>query len=95
MPLIFEIFDKTRRKLRLTMERWKHIAQEHPNIENIDEIKEALISPTRIKPSHYDSEEVSYYYRYNKEKRRYLMIAVKYLNGDGFIITAYYTRNIK
>ncbi len=89
------MIDKSKRIIRLTQERWKHIAKEHPEIRDFEEIKNALIFPFRIKPSKFDPEQVHYYYKFNKEKKRYLMIAVKYLNGEGFIITAYYMRRIK
>ena len=36
--MIFEIIDKTGRKIKLTKEQWKHIKREHPEIEE-DEIK--------------------------------------------------------
>ena len=95
MPSIFEITDKSKRKVRLTTERWKHIQAEHPQIKNMEELKTALTDPLKITPSKHDPEQVSYYYHYNKPLKRYLFVAVKYLNGDGFIITAYYMRKIQ
>ena len=95
MPNIFDITDKSGRKIRLTDEAWKHISKEHPDLGSLEEIKEALINPLIIKQSKYDPETVRWYYRYNKEKRRYLFVAVKYLNREGFVITAYFMRNIK
>ncbi len=95
MMLIFEVNDRTGRIIRLTIESWRHIAQEHPAVQNIEEIKDALINPTAIKPSKYNPQNVRYYYRFNKEKGKYLFVAVRYLNGDGFIVTAYYMRNIQ
>ena len=92
---IFEIVDKTKRKIRLTKEQWKHIVHEHPTINNVEEIKLTLIEPLKIRPSKHNPEQVSWYYRFNKEKKRYMLVAVRYLNGDGFIITTYYMRNIK
>ncbi len=92
--MIFEIKDKTKRTIRLTLERWKHIQQEHPEINNIELLKETLSKPLIIKPSKYDPDHVCYYYSYDKQQKRYLMIAVKYLNGDGFIITTYYLRKL-
>ena len=42
-------------------------------------------------------ENVKYYYKYFKEREsaKYLLVIVKYLNDHGFIITAYFVRNIK
>tara|TARA_Y100000310_G_scaffold331372_1_gene404806 strand:- start:101 stop:385 length:285 start_codon:yes stop_codon:yes gene_type:complete len=94
MSNIFSIKDKTGRTIRLTDERWKHIAREHSQITNHEELKETLENPVIIRKSKYDS-KVAWYYRSNKKKKLYLMVSVKYLNGEGFIITAFYTRKIK
>ncbi|MAE13349.1 hypothetical protein CMO92_02180 [Candidatus Woesearchaeota archaeon] len=95
MSVLFEIRDKTGRNIRLTKERWKHIVEEHPNITNSDLIERALVCPDKISPSRYQPESVQYYYLYIKRFKRYLMVGVKYLNGEGFIITAYYLRKIR
>jgi len=92
--MIFEITDKSRRKIRLPQERWNHIQREHIRVTDLDELKKTLTTPLKITSSKYD-ENVCYYYRFNKVIKRYLMVAVKYLNGHGFVITSYYLRNIK
>ena len=90
--MIFEIKDRSQRMLRLTKERWKHIAQEHSEI-NVEWLKETLVDPLVIIPSVHDM-RTKWYYRLYKERKRYLLVAVKYLNGHGFIITAYFTKRI-
>lgn len=95
MVNIFEVIDKSGRKIRLPQERWKHIQAEHLRIKDPEELKQTLINPLKITSSKYDPENVCYYYRYNKNIKRYLFIAVKYLNGDGFVITSYYMRKIQ
>jgi len=95
MTSIFEIRDKTKRKIRLSEERWKHITAEHPNVTHIEDIQQTIINPIKITPSKYNPENVCYYYRYDKMLRKYLMVAVRYLNGEGYIITAYHMQNIK
>ncbi len=76
----------------------KHISKEHPAVANkIEEIKETLRSPISIRKSDYD-EEKRFYYRYYKNiklKEKYLIVIVKYLNGEGFIITSFYIDKIK
>ena len=68
---------------------------EHNYLSNkLEDIKENLIKPTAIITSKY-SMNVKYYYRWIKERSEYLMVAVKYLNGFGFIITSYYLKNLK
>lgn len=93
--IILEVQDKTGRLVYLPQKQWKHIREDHPDVQDINEIEDTLKNPLVMKESKYDPENVRYYYKYNKEKKRYLMVAVKYLNGKGFIITAYYTRNLQ
>ncbi|MEX0920984.1 MAG: PBECR2 nuclease fold domain-containing protein [Candidatus Pacearchaeota archaeon] len=93
---IFKITDKTGRKIRLTNKQWKHI-QEHPHMhESLEKIKEVIKNPLTIRKGEFDN-KVNYFYKEYKEmspKERYLFISVKYLNGDGFVITAFYTNKI-
>ena len=67
---IFEVIDKSKRKIRLSTERWKHIQAEHSQINDIEELKQALVNPLKITLSKYDPERVCYYYRYNKTNKR-------------------------
>lgn len=95
MDKLFEIEDKTGRKIYLTRERWKHLVIEHPLLSGkIEDIKETIIQPLIIKQSKYDK-EVRFYYRHYKDKKIYLLVAVKYLNGKGFIITSFYVKNLR
>ena len=95
---IFEIIDKSERKIRLTKKQWRHITKSHKYMANyLEKIKETLIKPQKITISPYDK-EVRYYYQYLKDlpdKNKYLLIAVRYLNEGGFVITSYLVRNIK
>ena len=94
MNYIFEIEDKTGRKIYLTKERWTHIL-EHSDItiHNLEEIKLALTNPSAIIPQAFD-EDKSNYYLYDKKRKSYLLVAVKYLNGRGFITTAFFTKHL-
>jgi len=94
MPNIFEIRDKSGRNIHLSKERWSHI-QKHPEMSGqLEQIKETLTCPDTISKFGYDS-SVHFYYRYCKGRGDYLLISVKYLNGEGFIITSFYTDKIK
>ncbi len=93
MHAIFEIKDKTGRKIRLTKEQWGHIKQFHFNI-TVEDIESTLTKPTAIMSSDRDP-EAKWYYRYNKNYKNYLMVSVKYLNGEGFVITAHHVDKIK
>lgn len=96
MDLIFEVTDKSGRQIQLSNDRWKHINQEHPEVvPHLEDIKDALINPLKVVQYEYD-ESIHYYYKYFKQKHpQYLLVIIKYLNGKGFIITAYFVRNIK
>ncbi len=94
MEHVFEINDKTGRKIHLSNERWTHITTEHPEISNYEKLINVLKNPDKILESNRDS-KVSWYYLYNKERKRYLKISVKYLNNHGNIITAHYTTKIQ
>ncbi len=94
--IIFEITDKSGRQIYLTKERWGHI-QKHPEMSNqVENIKNTLKRPLTIRKFEYDA-EVRYYYSYfkNRDGAKYLLVLVKYLNGNGFIISAYYTTKIE
>jgi|SRR3989338_2550642 len=98
MAYIFQTTDKSGRKIHLSKERWKHINQEHPELSDyLEEIKETLKNPTKAKEFDYGN-DVIYFYKYYKSREsaaKYLLVIVKYLNGKGFIITAYFVRNIR
>lgn len=98
MEIIFEITEKTGRKIRLTKDRWNHItspASPHAYMTNyLGEIKQTLIKPDKIIISIHDDDKVNYY-RHYKNRKQYLKVIVNYLNGEGFVITAYFARNIK
>ena len=97
MTWIFEVEDKSDRKVHLSDERWKHLNEEHPEVAPyLEDIKETLKNPLKITTYEFD-ENVKYYYKYFKEREsaKYLLVIVKYLNEHGFIITAYFVKNIK
>lgn len=98
MSYIFQTTDESGRKIYLSKERWTHINQEHPEVSDyLEEIKETLKNPTKIKEIDYDK-DVRYFYRYYKNielSAKNLLVIAKYLNGEGFIITAYFVRSIK
>ena len=95
MDFVFEVNDKTGREIRLTSRQWKHILDHGDvDVEDLENVKGALTSPSSLLMQNLD-ENKGNYYLYKKEKRKYLMIVVKYLNGNGFVITAFYVKNVK
>ena len=96
MEVLIEVIDKTSRKIHLSKERYKHI-QKHPHMyDSLEIIKIAIQNPTTIRYNEEDN-KVAFFYREFKENdisEKYLLVSVKYLNGDGFIITSFYTNKI-
>ena len=94
--IIFEVIDKTGRKIRLTRKQWKHI-QKHPHMhESLERVKETIKDPLTIRCDGFN-EKVIYLYKEYKEmdtRERYLFVSVSYLNGEGFVITSFYTNKI-
>ena len=98
MANIFELIDKTGRKIRLTKRQWRETNLKHPNMATyLEEIKETLTKPDSI-TSYSIDENVRYYYKHFKHinsKNKYLLVIVKYLNSDGFVIKSYFEDRIK
>ena len=94
MARIFEAKDKSGRTIYLTDERWKHILKHQEMSNQTEQIKDTLLQPDKITEVDYDT-DVRFYYRYYKDRKEYLFVSVKYLNGEGFIITSFYTDKIK
>ena len=96
MPNVFEANDKTSRKIRLSKERWNHITKKHPYMTNyLNEIKETINSPDKI--VFHEIGNLFDYYKYHKHKEsklKFLKVIVKYLNGNGFILSAYFVTHI-
>ena len=98
MSNVFEVIDKTGRTIYLTKERWTHITSPqspHAYMTNhLEDIHQTIIKPDTIIVSD-DDDKKAKYYKFYKEKKKYLRTFIKYLNGKGYIITAYFVRNIE
>jgi len=94
MPdILFSVTAKDGREIRLTHTQWKHIAFRHPEMgSKPHEIKEALRNPTTMRKH---SEHITKFYKSLKEEKKYIMVAVKILDHEGFVVTAYLTRKIQ
>ena len=96
MKWIFEISDKRGKKIHLSEERYSHILN-HPKMhDKLEEIKNTIINPSATRINE-DDENVVYYYKEfknNGPEERYLLVSIKYLNGEGFVITSFFTNKI-
>jgi len=93
MSYIFEIIDKSGRKIRLTEFKWSYILKHKYMANKLEDIKRALTNPTLIVPHKFEDSKRNYYLYY-KEIKRYVLVSVKYLNGEGYVVTAFITRKI-
>ena len=90
------IIDYAGRIVRLTDERLGHI-HEHPEMVGEERrIREVLQKPDVVFTSHKDSSVHVYYRRYARSPvgSKQLMVAVKILEQDGFVITAFFTDEV-
>ena len=97
MEVVLEVVDKSGRKIRLIERQWRHITTTHAEMANyFDEIKQTLENPIKI--TTHEKGDLRNYYLYLKHRKhpeKYLRAIVKYLNEQGFIITAQFFRHIK
>ncbi len=90
-----EFIDRFNRRILLTEERWKHIAETHPELkEMLKELEETLKNPELIKRSVY-SENVLLFYKYYEHIHKGKHICVVINTNVKSIVTAYITDRIK
>jgi len=98
MNIIFEIIDKNGKLIRLTDKQHSHMMEEHSYIHKyMEEIKETLQKPDKINSYSFD-ENVKYFYKgykYLDKPNKFMLVVVKYLNGEGYIISSYLETKIK
>src|SRR3989344_1404744 len=94
MEMLIDIFG---RKIRFTEERKFHILKRAEMKEQESKIIETIKEPDFIRHSISDKSVHLYYKFYPKTPvgDKYLLTAVKLFNGEGFIITAFFTDKIK
>lgn len=92
--IYFEVISKLGKRIRTTIAHWNFIINvKHLEIKGQEEnVKETLQYPDIISISEEDK-QVYLYYR--KSDKYYLCVVAKHLNGEGFIITVYFTKRIK
>jgi len=95
--VVFEVLSKLEKTVRLDEDRWKHIL-EHPEMANqLDKLKETLINPDEVRRSTYDTSVWLFHKLYTNTPitTKYLLVAIKVLNEEGFIVTAFFTDKMK
>lgn len=78
----------------MRQKEWKHIVWYHHDVAHIEYVRETLVTPLCIVEDDKE-EQVFIYQKWYKERREYCRVAVKYLNGEGFVITSFWSPNLK
>jgi len=94
MKIVRDCFGRT---VRLTDERIAHVLQ-HPEMAGMEqEIERVLESPGEVRVSRSDDTVQLFYefYAHTQVGGKWLCVVVKYLPGDGFMVTAYLTDQLK
>jgi hypothetical protein len=90
---ITSVHTKDGKKIILREKQWQHIKHRHPEMANrLNDIEEAIRNPTvRIRYS----DATTKFYRFIKREKKYMMVAARFFNGEGCIITAYPTKRVQ
>lgn len=93
--LLFEVKDVFGRTVRTTKSYWEKIKKiKHRELHyGINEVKKTLADPDEVRRSVTD--ETILIYAKKVGKYDILVIAVKVLNGEGFVVTVYQTKEYK
>lgn len=93
--LLFEVTDVLGRKIRTTKDYWQRIKTiKHRELKyGIKEVKSTLKNPEEVRRSVADYTILLY--AQTQKKYDILIVAVKVLNGDGFLVTIYQTKEFK
>ena len=91
------LVDHQGRPIRLTAERWRHILEHPEMVEQRFRLAETLADPEVVIATEKDSVVHAYHRLYESTPvtRKYMVVAVKILGEDAFILTAYFTSQVK
>jgi len=91
------LIDYSGREIRLTDERASHILEHSEMVGQESKIDETLLVPDIVITSKYDATVHLYHKFYHRTpvSEKFLMVAVKILDDDAFVITAFFIDKIK
>ena len=88
------IFSKNKVLIRMTQERWEHISNRHPELETQrHKVIETVSDPDRILRGDFGELLAVKFYPSTPLTSKYMVVAYKEVQGDGFILTAYFTNS--
>jgi hypothetical protein len=87
-------YSKSGIPIRITRERWSHITNRHPEMENQKEkVLETIAEPDLIQAGDFGERLASRLYPRTPLTRKYLTVAYREIGSeDGFLITAYFAK---
>jgi len=95
---IFEVVAKFSKKIILTEGKYDHVCKRHPEVlGETNKMKKTLASPHIVRKSLYN-EKVWLFYRFFEDTpvtEKYLMVAARVFNNEGFVVTSYFTDKVK
>ena len=86
-------YSKNAVPIRITRERWNHIARRHPEMrDQQDKVIETISTPDSIQGGDFGELIAVRFYSKTPLTRKHLIVVYKELSGqDGFVLTAYFT----
>ena len=94
---VFAVASVFRVRIRLTEVQWKHITERHPEMAGQAGAIAATIASPDVVFEVPDRMNYHYYRRYDTSPvthDKFLCAVVRHRNGEGFVITAYFTSSI-
>jgi len=97
MSLVFEVMAYDGRRIRLTEVQWLHVVFFHPEVEREQgKIREVLAKPEIVVEGATEDTRICYrFYSSMPVASKYLAVVIKVLDGEGFIITSYFTERVR
>ena len=95
--IMLEVRSKLGKVVRLDEDRWRHVLG-HPEMKNQrSRVEETLVDPDEIRENARSSSIWLFYklYANTPVSQKYLLVIVEILNGEGFIVTAFFTDKVK
>jgi len=85
------------RKIRLSEAQWRHIILFHPEVETEQaKVGEVVKEPEVVLQGATKDTRIHYrFYHSTPVASKFLAVVVRLLNGEGFIITCYFTQTIR
>ena len=94
---VFDVTSVLKKRVRLTEAQWEHIRGRHPEMAGQqNKMLRTLVQPDFVVYSAAD--ETHHYcraYTGTPVSDKLLLLVVKHLNGDGFVVTAFFVNRIR